>query len=257
MEKLKMTVRAEISEKASQWLFDNLGQKGHDSWLESNCRRVYDRKDPHLAVDYFLPLDKRRHLTMFRMKFVDETPQLVTMTKSDIKRCNVAFVEDLENEIGRKIQRDDTLEYFFKTVPIYSYHFNDPGKYIKAMAILWDAFPQSLRVVKEVSWYFNLIIRPNLLTEKVASSIILDLEKALFRFLHDGQPLPLIYKVGRILTDYYVFDWINAMSTMLHVVQMVHPFEIGGGIDHYVAEFQNQTKIPPRSRALPVTNAAE
>ncbi|WP_152426619.1 hypothetical protein [Paramagnetospirillum caucaseum] len=252
-----MTVRAEISEKASQWLFDNLGQKGHDSWLETKGRRVYDRNDPHIAVDYFLPMDKKRYLTMFRIKFVEETPQLVTMTKADIRRCNVAFIEDLENEIGRKMPKNGTTKYFFDTMPICNADFSDPGQYIKATGALWNAFPQSLGVVKEVSGYFDLIIRPNLLTDKVASSIIFDLEKALFRFLHDGQPLPLIYKVGRILTDYYVFDWINAMSTMLHVVQMVHPFEIGGGIDHYVAEFQNQTKIPPRNRALQVTNAAE
>ena len=238
MEVMKITVDYDKREKASQWLREHFGGKSFDTWFEGNPYR--DCKY-NAVTDYYISMSIRKYLTYFKCKFSDYQNEVVEVTSELRQECDVIYIDDVLHLVGGPAASKDEVKYFCKMQPLIFDRMIDVSERIKAAADMWMAFPKNCEDANIIAECFREIITKNAVDSVDIDRLIVRLTEKIHRFFHSKNPIKLIWQIGWQLTESGIFDWAHSINIMMHVVNLVRPFQISGGIGYRIEEYQQKT----------------
>lgn len=238
MEVMKITVDYDKREKASQWLREHFGGKSYETWFESSPYRDFKH---NALTDFYISMDIKKYLVFFKCKFSDYQNDVVDVTYELRQECDVIYIDDVLHLTGGPAASNDEVKYFRKMQPLIFDRMVDISERIKAAADLWVAFPKNCEDANIIAKCFREIISKNAVDGVDIDRLIGRLKLKIHHFFHVKNPIKLIWQIGWQLTDNGIFDWAHSLHIMMHVVNLVRPFQISGGIGYRIEEYQQKT----------------
>lgn len=238
MQVMKITVDSKRRDAACHWLRKHFGGKSYESWFQ---------KMPHigrygeLVDDFYIAAENKRYLSFFRMKFSDHSVEIVDLTPQLRTLCNIVYIDDVLHIAGGPPPSNAEVKYFCHMQPLSLDHLTNLSEKIKAIADLWTAFPAKENDVNLIAECFREIVSKNALKNVDVDRMLLRIKRKLHQYIHYNNPEKLLWQIGWQLTDNLIFDWAHSLEIMMHVVALVRPFKMLGGINFQVKEYQRKT----------------
>lgn len=251
MKVMKLEIDYKKRGKAAAWLRQYYGGKSHETWFEGEPYRTLDGNP---IQEFFVTMNNKSYLSLFRMKFCDGKIAVVDLTPELKERCSAVYIDDIIHLVGGDYPSRDYVKYFCRMQSLGIDHIISMPEKIKAAADLWIQFPKNDDDANLISDCFYEIVSVNAPQSVNVDAVIYRIKRKLHQFFRYGNPIKLIWQIGWQLTDSGIFDWAQSLSVMMNVVNLVRPFHLNGGIDYHIKEYQRKTgrvcspKMPPHLR---------